>query len=206
VDSTNSRVYFTSRQKIGGSQDTLWCLGFDDSNASRVWSRNIGASDSAPTLRNGVLYVGNNVGEVYVLDPATGADLWTAPYASHDGAVKGYIWVDGSSGSNRLYFNTATRVYGLEDTGSSASELWSPVVLSKPSSVVLVDSDIYVGSSSGNGSLLRLDANTGVQNGSLNLGDPGLATIVGGPAYDGSMQQLVVGTEEGIVYSVQKGF
>jgi len=206
VDSTNSRVYFTSRQKVGGSQDTLWCLNFDDANASRLWSRNIGASDSAPTLRNGILYAGNNVGEVHALDPATGADLWAAPYASHDGAVKGYIWVEESGGSKRLYFSTATRVYGLEDTGSSVSELWSPVSLSKPSPVVLVDSDVYVGSSSGNGSLLRLDGSTGVQLGSMSLGDPSIATIVGGPTYDESTHQLVVGTEEGIVYSVQKGF
>jgi outer membrane protein assembly factor BamB len=200
------RVYFTSRSKGGGSSDTVWCVSFDAVSASKVWSNDVGDIDTAPNLRDGVLYVGNTIGEVYALDAASGAERWPAPYASGDGAIKGSVWVDMVLGVSNLYFATTGKVHGLVDNGSSVATLFAPLTIGGATPVFVVADDLYLGSSDGNGTLLRLDKTTGAQLGSVALGDPSVSKAVGSPAYDYLLDQIVVGTENARIYSVSGGF
>ena len=105
VDYSLQRVYFTSRARAGGSNQTLWCLGItagglvDDCG----WPPQVlGDIDAAPTLRSGILYVGNTTGRVYAIDAASGVERWH--YDTLDGAVKGFLFPDRNS--NRVYFAT----------------------------------------------------------------------------------------------------
>jgi len=206
ADPAASRLWFTSRAKDGGSSDTLWCLRFTADSATRTWSVDAGDVDAAAIVRNGRLYVGNNAGEVYAMDPASGVASWATPYATGDGPVKGFVWVDTLSGGTELYFSTTGHVHGLDDMGDSASPLWPAYATGAPSPVVLIDGNLYVGTSSGNGQILRLDAASGSVAGGVALGDPAVAKTVGAPSFDVVTGQVIVGTDEGAVYSVTAPF
>jgi ELWxxDGT repeat protein/uncharacterized repeat protein (TIGR03803 family) len=206
ADPAASRLWFTSRAKDGGSSDTLWCLRFTADSATRTWSVDAGDVDAAAIVRNGRLYVGNNAGEVYAMDPASGVASWATPYATGDGPVKGFVWVDTLSGGTELYFSTTGHVHGLDDLGDSASPLWPAYATGAPSPVVLIDGNLYVGTSSGNGQILRLDAASGSVAGAVALGDPAVAKTVGAPSFDVVTGQVIVGTDGGAVYSVTAPF
>lgn len=206
VDYGNDRIFFTSRRNPEGSSDTVWCLGFQATTATKLWSFNAGDIDAAPNLRDGVLYVGNTSGQVFALNAASGAELWSTPYSTGDGAVKGYVWVDRVNGSNHLYFSTFSQVHALFDHGSSVATMFGAINVADPSPIMIIDDDLYVASSQSNGSILRLEKSTGVQLGSETIGDPLTSKALGVPAFDGSIYQVIIGTEGGRVYAVSGGF
>jgi len=201
VDVTANRLYFTSRARGGGSSNTLWCISFTDTGASLVWGVPVGDIDGAPVLYQGRLYVGTNDGHVYAINPTNGATLWTETLTTGDGPVKGFVSPEASPTlPRRLYFATTTKMWALNDNGSSASLAWSVSTIGGPS-IPLAPygaSKLYVGSS--DGSLYQLDAASGNVDTSLMLGDGSGA--VGSPAYDTVNNIAYVGSEAGVVYAV----
>jgi len=205
VDYANNRIYFASRSRSGGSSDALWCLSFNGTGFTKLWSAALGDIDGAPVMLGGRLYVGNNAGTVYAVDPATGATIWS--YTTTDGAVKGYIWPEYTTGTpspaapRRLYFSTTNTVWAIDDTGSSATADWSVTTIPGPSTPLAPfrDTRVYVGST--NGRLYQIDAATGSVTTSVVLGDGTAA--VGGPALDVINNMAYVGSESGTVYAVQ---
>jgi hypothetical protein len=208
-----NRVYFTSRKKGGGSQNTVWCLQFDaiTNNTTnppvKLWGQNYNDTDAGPVLRNNVLYVGNTAGEVRALNPASGGMLWTGPYATGDGPVKGYIWVQQiAAGNTRLFFSTNGKVHAIRDNGigTAATAFWSsPVAVTNVSPPYFLNGRVYVGGDNSrvysiDGMLATPPAATTVV-----LGDPAQSKVVGSPTIDTINQVLVVGTDQGLVYSVQ---
>jgi outer membrane protein assembly factor BamB len=201
VDYANNRVYFASRARPGGSSDTLWCLSFTGANFTKLWSVPVGDIDGAPLLYGGRLYVGNNAGTVYAIDPDTGATLWSYD-ASGDGAVKGYVVPQAQQTlPRRLYFSTTSKVWAISDNGTSASLEWSVTTVPGPSIPLAPrgGNELYAGSS--NGRLYQLDAATGAVQTSLVLGDG--AAAIGSPARDNSNDMVYVGSESGAVYGVE---
>ncbi len=199
VDYDTNRIYFASRTRAGGSQDTLWCLSFTGSAFTKVWSKPYGDIDGSPVLLGGRLYLGNNSGTVYAIDPADGSEIWH--YATSDGAVKGYIWPQYTTTTpRRLYFSTTNTVWALSDNGGSASLLWSTTAIPGPSIPLAPygGSGLYIGSADGR--LYQLDASTGTIGASVVLGD-GAATV-GSPAMDVVNNMAYVGSESGAVYGV----
>ena len=83
------RLFFASRQKTGGSANTIWCIEFGSGSPNLLWAKPIGNIDGSPTLWGGVLYVGTNAGSLYGLAAADGTNKW-APLALGDGAIKGF--------------------------------------------------------------------------------------------------------------------
>lgn len=205
IDYANHRAFFASRARAGESQKTVWCVSYDDAAASLVWARGldspapIGSVDGSPVIFNGRLYVGTNGGEVYALDPTTGNDLWTAPFATSDGMVKGFVWADPVLGN--LYFSTTNTFWSVRDGGSSASENWRVGSIPFPSApLYLRDASLaYVGSSDGR--LYELDVSAGAPTPvPILIGDGG--ATVGSPSFDVANDILYVGAEDGSIHAV----
>ena len=204
VSYADRRVYFTSRRRGGGSPHTAWCLDYSTTPPTRLWSVDVGDVDSGPVLRPGVLYVGNNAGEVRALDPDTGATKWLRP-GDGDGAVKGYVWPDTATG--RLYFSTTSGVRALVDQGSSAASFWAaPVSIPNASPPLLWNGRVYVGG--GSSRLYSIDATSATPAAptSVILGDPALPKVIGSPTLDTSNGLIVVGSDLGVVYAVSTPF
>ncbi len=199
LDLANSRVYFASRARSGGSSDTVWCLSFTDMGANKVWSRDVGNVDGSPILRGSRIYVGNNDGEVHALDALTGADLWAAPFATGNGPVKGYVWP--SFSTDDLFFSTTGSVWSISDDGANASLNWSESSITKPSTPLVSLSTPLAWVGGGDGKLHQIDFSGGSPTlASVTLGD-GTATA-GSPALDVFTNTAYVGTSAGRVYAV----
>ncbi|MEN8164521.1 MAG: PQQ-binding-like beta-propeller repeat protein, partial [Acidobacteriota bacterium] len=199
VDYATNRLYFASRENPGVNENTLWCIEFDGSSATPVWSQAYGDIDSAPVLFDGVLYVGTNAGVVMAIDPATGAMKWR--YATADGPVKGYVDYEFIFGAPRkVFFATTTSVWALTDNGASVTFEWQQSGVGGPSiPLTLADQGaMYVGSTDGR--LYQLNPTTGGIVTSVVMG-AGTATI-GSPGYDWMNSLAYVGTEDGSVYAV----
>jgi outer membrane protein assembly factor BamB len=200
VDYANNRIYFASRRRAGGSQDTLWCLSFSGSGFTRLWSADFGDIDGAPVLYQGRLYMGNTSGIVYAVNPENGAEIWSYD-ASVDGAVKGFVTPQSEPTTpRRLYFSTTSRLWSIIDNGGSALPGWSTTTVPGPSIPLAPFGEdvLYAGSS--DGWLYQLDAAAGAVLHSVQLGD-GTATI-GSPALDAKNSMAYVGSESGAVYGV----
>lgn len=195
IDYNTNRVYFTSRAKQGGTTATAWALSFTNTTATKVWGVAIGDSDSSPTLWNGRLYVGNNDGKVFALDPSNGSTIWSFP--TNDGPVKGFINPD-FFGTGQLYFATTTKVWAIIDNGASATQKWS-VAVSAPSIPLFVNGTLLVGS--GDGRLYQFSnlTNASPTQTSVLLN---AAAAVGSPSFDFSTSLAYVGTDAGSVYAV----
>jgi outer membrane protein assembly factor BamB len=201
VDYANNRIYFASRGRAGGSQDTLWCLNVDETGFSKRWSVPLGDIDGAPVLFQGRLYVGTNTGTVSAVNPDTGVSYWTHA-ASGDGAVKGFVTPQAvPTFPRRLYFSTTTKLWSINDLGGTATSGWSVTTVPGPSIPLASHGEavLFVGSSDGR--LYQLNATTGAVQTSVMLGD-GTATI-GGPTFDVTNDMTYVGSESGAVYGVE---
>ncbi|HEX6100063.1 MAG TPA: PQQ-binding-like beta-propeller repeat protein [Thermoanaerobaculia bacterium] len=200
IDYTNRRVYFASRaaSQAANQNHTLWCLSFDDTSATRLWSIPLGDIDGSPVVRNNTLYVGTNNGTLYAVDPGTGTVL--ASYATGDGPIKGYPF---PNTDGRVYFSTTNRVWGVADNLTAPRQLtlgWQIGSIPSPSTAVLALGALYAGSSDG-----RLYKITGIATAtpaiaSTQLGS-GLAAV-GTIGYDYTNNLAYVGTAEGAIYAV----
>ncbi|MEM7350943.1 MAG: S8 family serine peptidase [Acidobacteriota bacterium] len=200
VDFFNQRVYFASRAKTGGSTHTLWCLSFDNTSASLLWSRALGDIDGSPILHQGRVYVGTNAGEVHALDAVTGVDLWGAPFAAGDGPIKGFVAP--RFGTSELLFSSNSTVWSILDNGASASLDWSVPTIPSPSIplVSITSPHVWVGGS--DGQLHQLDLTTATpQASAITLG--GGDAAIGSPALDVGDGIAYVGTDAGRLYAVE---
>jgi outer membrane protein assembly factor BamB len=200
IDYPNRRVYFASRAASSSTNQnhTLWCLSFNDTSATRLWSIPLGDIDGSPVVRNNTLYVGTNNGTLYAVDPNNGAVL--ASFATGDGPVKGFPF---PNADGRLYFSTTNRVWAVADNLTAPRQLtlaWQIGTIPSPSTAVLALNTLYTGSSDG-----RLYKLTGIATpapsiASVQLGN-GLAAV-GTIGYDYANNLAYVGTAEGAVYAV----
>jgi hypothetical protein len=204
------KVYFASRRRAGGANQTVWAVNVGPSSGTLAWREDRGEIDGAPTRRAGALYVGNNIGEVFSLSTLTGGLNWSVNLL--DGPIKGFVWPDGAS--SRLYVSTTNAVHALTDGGGGATAFWlSPLAIPLPSTPLVLNNVLYVGA--GNGRLYSAPSNVGGTPPiptSVLLGDPTIPKNLGTPAYDrGSSttttdDTLVVGTDEGRFYAVSPPF
>jgi outer membrane protein assembly factor BamB len=211
VDYAGRRVYFASRKKVPPeSNGTLWCLALTGTGHGGLcpgaWPLDLGDIDGSPILRNGIIYVGTNAGQVYAVN-ADGTLKWATPFNTGDGPVKGFLFPDRNG--TALYFTTTKRVWGIDDNGASASVVWStqltPSATPPTPSIVLWGPGttlIHVGGSDGR--LYQIDFSTVPSPPiitSVVLGD-GLA-VVGAPTLDRLTGIVYVGSDAGFIYAVQ---
>ncbi len=203
VDYPTKRAYFTSR--ASGSPNTLWCFDLGASGLSRAWAIPAGEIDASPALRGGVLYTSTTQGDVMAYRADNGAPLWMAasvpaPLATEAGGVKGFIFADRQT--QALYFSTTNKVWAVRDDGAAPFELWSTTVVPSPSILAFLELGgagyVFVGG--GDGRLYQLDAATGTQVKSIQLG--GAGDHVGAPTLDVLNSMAYVGSTAGVVYAV----
>lgn len=203
VDPAASRVYFASRARTGGSPDTLWCLSFNASSASKVWSQAAGDVDGSVTKVGSRLYVGTTGGAV-VARNADGSGGWTLPLG--DGAVKGFLWPD-SGTPTHLYLSTTNRVWKVRDDTSAGVKVWDPgVAVPSPSPAVLWPGASHLLVGSGDGSLYQLDkSGTAGQTAKSVVLGPGTAAV-GAVALDVTNGLAHAGSGTGALYAVAVPF
>ena len=203
VDADGGRVYVTSRERSGGSPNTVWCL--DALTGARIWSAAVGDVDASPIRRGDVLYVGTVAGEVVAVDASTrgaGDVLWS--HALGDGPVKGYVVPDRTT--DRLVVSTSGTVWLLAGNGGGGPFVLVSLAVDSPSIPLLVrdpDEGVFLWTGTGDGTLLQLDLTDSWSNPvvrRLTLGDGTAA--VGAPSFDSSTSLVHAGSDAGVVYAV----
>ena len=83
---------------------------------------------------------------------------------------------------------------------------WLPPTVPGASPPFVIGDHLYIGTSSNNGSLLRLDKFKGNLLGSVVLGDPDIPKSVGAGTYDRVNNLIIVGCGTGEVFAVEADF
>ena len=153
-----------------------------------VWSFTTGAYvDSSPAAADGVVYVGSQDENVYALNAATGAKIWSFRAGGNIGGSSPAV-ADGM-----VYLGSFDRnVYAL--SAATGAKVWSfPTGGGVWSSPAVADGMVYVGSDDRN--VYALNAATGAKIWSSTTGAP----IESSPAVAGGV--VYVGSDDGKVYA-----
>lgn len=209
-------LYFTSHRRSAATDNTVWCITFDETGPTYKWAVNpagsgdaLGSIEVAPSLEGSTLYVATLAGKVYALDTSNGSTRWS--YDPGDGAIKRFIWAEADG--NRLYFAGLAKVHCLEDTGSAPSgectgwplTIGTGIYPTNPLLVTLPGTStkrVYVGASDGRVREITPEG-TVTTGGSVMLGDPARAKTLGAPTYDKYSNLLYIGSDAGVVYAVE---
>jgi len=196
--SPQNRLYFATRR--GTAPQTLWCveLGPPGPLAFTLrWKVDVGNISGSVVLRNGRIYVGNDLGQVLSVRASDGGDIVQVTLG--DGPVRGFVCPDRSS--NDVYVSTDTTVFKLWDNVINWIAVWG-IAVPNPSPPLLWPgtTNLYVGG--GDGRLHQIDTATMVHK-TLPLDyDPG-TFVVGAPSLDIGFRLVHVGSDRGTYYAVQ---
>jgi hypothetical protein len=198
VDFVNHAVWVTSRSNGGTAQPSLWKL--NPNTGGVLATAALGDTDADPTLSipGDVLFVGNNAGTVFAINPVTAATLKSV--AGGDGAIISFPIALGLSSPYTVIFSGQTAVHAMtyDVSANTFTSLWSTTI-SGPSAPLGFTGfgKIYVGSA--DGKIHELDAVTGVdgKQRTANTGQPG---IVGDPALDVVLSRIYISTNDQRAY------
>ncbi|NNE08747.1 MAG: PQQ-binding-like beta-propeller repeat protein [Gemmatimonadetes bacterium] len=155
ISQTSETAQSTAEPGIDPAADAPPALSEPDAfgPGDLVWTFNAGAAiTSSPAAADGALLVGSRDGNLYAIDPATGAELWRAPGPQGVGSSPAY------GGGRAYYADYGGDVVAVDlETGA---EIWRRGTGSKIVSSPLYDGErVYVGSF--NRSLYALSSETG---------------------------------------------
>jgi hypothetical protein len=206
VDYTLSQVYFTSLEFTAGAP-SLWCVELNATGFNGLcWPPQTLPSgiSGGPVQRNGRVYVGDDAGQVWAFNAATGAAEW-GPFTGCGGGnpIKSFVLPDRQGTGHDLYYATSSQLCAITDDYVGGPVLkWQLSTIPGPSAPILARiagiAYIWVGSSNGNLYQIQADNPAVITNVLVRTG----ATI-GAAAYDGLDNMLYVGTDAGSVYGVQ---
>jgi hypothetical protein len=204
IDYGRNAVWVTSRSAGSTAQPSLWKI--NPNNGAILATANLGDTDASPTLTafGEVLFVGNNAGSLFAINPATGATL--ATFAGSDGAIHGYPVIVSLGAPFQIVFSGSTRVQmvSFDPSTNRFTPVWSRA-LATPSAPVGFPglSKIYVGS--GDGKIHEIDLATGVD-AKQRSANPGQPSLVGDPSLDVSLSLIYVGTTDQRIYAFSYPF
>jgi hypothetical protein len=198
IDFVNHAVWVTSRSGGATAQPSLWKL--NPNTGAVLTTAALGDTDTDPTLSipGDVLFVANNAGTIFAINPTTAATLKSV--AGGDGAIISFPIVLGLTSPYTVIFSGQTAVHAMtyDKTANTFTNLWSTTI-SGPSAPIgfTGSSKVYVGSA--DGKIHELDAVTGVdgKQRTANTGQPG---IVGDPALDTVLSRIYISTNDQRAY------
>jgi putative pyrroloquinoline-quinone binding quinoprotein len=201
IDYVNNAVWVTSRSAGGTTQPSLWKLS--PNTGAVLLQKNLGDTDADPSLSflSDVLFVGNNAGTLYAINPVTGATL--ASFAGGDGAIVSYPVVLGSFSPYTVIFSGKTAVHAVTfnlATNTFTTAWPAPVTINVPSAPLAITgfTNVYVGSN--DGKIHEINLATGVDgfDWNVNTGQPG---FVGDPGIDLTLSRIYVSTTDQRAYA-----
>jgi outer membrane protein assembly factor BamB len=197
--STNpQRIYFATRR--GTAPETLWCveLGPPGPLAFTLrWKVAVGDISGSVVLRNGRVYVGNDLGQVLSVRASDGGDVVSVTLG--DGAVRGFVFPDRAS--QDVYVSTDNTVFRLTDNVTNWITKWS-VAVNNPSAPLLWPGTTHVYVGGGDGRLHEIDTQTAAHK-TLALDYDPPTFVVGAPSLDIGFGLVHVGSERGTFYAVR---
>ncbi len=208
VDYDNNRIYVTSSSN-GNTQRSLWVFNSSNgtllSTGTTYGGTTVGDITVSPALSDdaGTVYVGTAGGSLRAYNTSDGSLKWTLATSS---AVVSALWLNSST--DDVFFSTANgTVWRVSDDGGSASDVWGgskPVFTSATLPAVIVDK-VYVGgctggtcASSSEGRVYQVNVATGAREACRILGTN---VTPGDPTFDITDAQLLVGANNGKIYS-----
>jgi hypothetical protein len=198
IDFVNHAVWVTSRSGGATAQPSLWKL--NPNTGAVLTTAALGDTDADPTLSipGDVLFVANNAGTIFAINPATAATLKSV--AGGDGAIISFPIVLGLTSPYTVIFSGQTAVHAMkyDKTANTFTSLWSTTISGPSAPIGFTDgSKVYVGSA--DGKIHELDAVTGVdgKQRTANTGQPG---IVGDPALDLVLSRVYISTNDQRAY------
>jgi hypothetical protein len=210
VDYTTKRAFFASRLNGPGSR-SIWAIDVSGATPMHVWSQDIGGIDSSPVLLQGSprrIVVGTNTGLVHLLEAdTTGISMWAGPHVTGDGNVKGFVFPHAHSGNQYFMFSTVSKVTSIRHngTGTNPSVHWQVATIPSPSIPLFLPGtlDAFVGGGNGVYRINRVDTTTPTV-----LFQPlgGGAANFGPPSFDIVNDLIYVGSDEGVIYAVERIF
>ena len=198
IDFVNHAAWVTSRSGGATAQPSLWKL--NPNSGAVLATAALGDTDTDPTLSipGDVLFVANNAGTIFAINPATAATLKSV--AGGDGAIISFPIVLGLTSPYTVIFSGQTAVHAMtyDKTANTFTNLWSTTISSPSAPIGFTGSSkVYVGSS--DGKIHELDAVTGMdgKQRTANTGQPG---IVGDPALDLVLSRIYISTNDQRAY------
>ncbi len=204
VDYVNSTVWVTSLSAGGVAQPSLWKINAND--GTRLATANLGNISNSPfvTVADDTLFVGNDAGTLYAINPATAATR--ASFAAGDTRVVGSPVVMNFTSPYTVIFSGATTVKAVIYTAGAATfttagpGTWSTALPGgcAPSAPLGYPgfNKIYVGCTLGH--LYQLDVATGAVDGNRVL-DTG--STIGDPTLDVVLSRIMAGSSDSRVYA-----
>lgn len=197
VDYDRDRLYVTSRDGSGGTQNGIWILNVAAGGA--LLARFSGGDfTTAPSVLfdNTKLLVGDEAGILHIVDLATLTK--TTNTIASGSAFKGFVWEDSNLPGQLYFVTTDGNVWALA-SASSASTLWKtkPVSAGTVAQLLTGNSSLWVGGS--NGVLYQLSLATGAVTKTLTVG---AGTLSVGPVSTETIGELYVGTTDGTLYKI----
>src|SRR6266576_1974528 len=199
IDYGRNVVWITSRSAAGTSQPSLWKV--DANSGSVLATANLGDIDASPTLttQGDVLFVGNNAGTLFAINPADGTTLGSI--VTGDGAIQGLPVPENSQSPFQIVVSAASTVQMVtfDSATKTFSHVWSTPV-SSPSAPIGFEglTKVYVGSE--DGKIHELDAATGADS-KQRIVNTGLPAIIGDPSIDVSRSLVYVSTTGQRIYA-----
>jgi hypothetical protein len=198
VDIERARLYVTSGNGSGGTQNSIWILNLLSSGAlvARFAGGDI-TSGPSQSFDLDSLFVGNAAGVLNIVN--LNALTLTQNNVAAGLVYSGAIWEDFNT-PNRLYFVTTDGFVRALATPTSGSYAWStrPVAAGTVAQLLPGFSSLWVGGS--NGRLYQLNLTTGTQEGSAFV--VGAGSLGLGPVSTETGDELYVAASDGTVYKV----
>lgn len=189
VDYIHNAVWVTSRSAGGALQPSLWKI--NPNTGAVLFTANLGDMDGSVSITPfaDVLFVGNNAGTLYAINPVTGATLQT--FAGGDGAIRGFPDPVSVFSPFTVVFSGTTKVQAVtyNSFANTFTALWNTTVTSPSAPIVF--GKVYVGSS--DGKIHELDLATGAD-AKQRAVSPGYPAVIGDPAIDTTLLRVYVST------------